>query len=59
MQPVGKDWELILFDRIGDDLCYAHVGYPNENEYCHEVLAFLKMQVRMEAYSHFAGRNRY
>ena len=44
MQPVGKDWELILFDRIGDDLCYAHVGYPNENGYCHEVLAFLKIK---------------
>lgn len=43
-QPVGKQWELILFDRIGDDLCYAHVGYPSGKGYCHEVLAFLKIR---------------
>lgn len=43
-QPIGRDWELILFDRIGDDLCYAHVGYPNGAHYCHEILAFLRIE---------------
>lgn len=43
-QPVGQEWELLQFDRIGDDLCYTHVGYHNDHSYVHEVLTFLGNQ---------------
>lgn len=44
LQPVGREWTLHLFDSIGEDLCYAHVGYSDGEKYCHEVLAFLRIE---------------